>query len=317
MTPDKIYLSANKRSGLLKNQLNLGMTGRYKGPMMNMQFFDRTFTYIPKTWEQVDKFMFKWNEAMELEENLLKLITKHVFNSGKKEYPQLSLQELKGNRLWKPISEGYFKCFGSRKLPRIIKDYWKDRIGLNSGAPEALYNEIGKLRTDEFINHEHIFLNAKRNLQREPLELIKVNQILVVEPFLSHSEYLLRYISQPGIKTFKEEENNIEILRGKIIESSNLSVTDSHNRLKELYSIMVAQGPTSDWLKGVLNYHKNIMMQRGGNAWIELDEQNNFKHYFAPVLSENMKSIKKYLIEKPWLHRYYLETLRSIYNGLN
>ena len=63
---DQIFLEAYKRAGLLKNQINLGMTGRYKGPMINMEFIDRSFCYYPKTWEHVERFMTKWAQAMGL-----------------------------------------------------------------------------------------------------------------------------------------------------------------------------------------------------------------------------------------------------------
>ena len=314
--PEKIFLSANKRMGVLKNQLNLGMTGRYKGPMMNMQFFDRSFTYIPKTWERVDDFMVNWTDAIELEENIIKLITKYLFESNKKEYPQLSFKELKSNRLWKPISEGYRGCFGTRKLPKVIREYWKDRIGLTSGAPEALFKEISTLAPDDFIDHFEIFSNAKVHLKNEPSELKKVELILAVEPFLSHSEYLLRYISQPSIKTLSEEIKNIELLRNAIINAGDFSVVNVQPRLKELHSVMLSNRATEEWLKEIISFHKKIMEQRGGNMWIEMDN-NNFKHYFAPGLQDYVNTIPKYLDERPWWHKYYLETLRSIYQGLN
>ncbi len=314
---DKIFLAANKRMGVLKNQLNLGMTGRYKGPMMNMQFFDRTFTYIPKTWDQVNKFMVKWADAMELEENIIELITRYLFQSGKKEYPQLSFQELKSNKLWKPISEGYLKCFGSRKLPKEIREYWKDRIGLTSGAPEALFKEMSLRDPNEYINHQQIFLNAKKHLSNEPTELKKVNEILALEPFLSHTEFLLRYIAQPNIKKFKDEERNLELLRIEIDTANQFSLVNVNPRLMELHLVMQNTKTLYDWLTGILSYHKKIMTLRGGNIWIEIDEKNNFKHYFAPALSEKLSTIPKYLKERPWWHTYYLETLSSIQSGLN
>jgi hypothetical protein len=314
---DKIFLAANKRMGVLKNQLNLGMTGRYKGPMMNMQFFDRSFTYIPKTWDQVNKFMVKWADAMELEENIIKLITRYLFQSGKKEYPQLSFQELKSNKLWKPISEGYLKCFGSRKLPKEIREYWKDRIGLTSGAPEALFKEMSLRDPNEYINHQQMFLNAKKHLSNEPTELKKVNEILALEPFLSHTEFLLRYIAQPNIKKFKDEEKNLELLRREIDAANQFSLVNVNPRLMELQLVMQNTKTLYDWLAGILSYHKKIMTLRGGNIWIEIDEKNNFKHYFAPLLSEKLNTIPKYLKERPWWHTYYLETLSSIQSGLN
>lgn len=98
-SPDAIFLVAHKKAGLLKNQLNLGMTGRYKGPMMNMRYFDRSFTYIPGTWEYLSKFMTKWSDAIALQNGLIKLITDNLFRASGKDAPKLSLQEIKASRL--------------------------------------------------------------------------------------------------------------------------------------------------------------------------------------------------------------------------
>lgn len=313
---DQIFLAANKRLGLLKNQLNLGMTGRYKGSMINMQFFDRSLTYLPDAWKQVNRFMLKWTSAMNLQKQLIKLITVYLFSSKNREYPQLSLQQIKSNPIWKSISEGYLKCFGSGKLSKDIKEYWRDRLGLSSGAPAALFKEISKLSERDSINHLQIFMNAKKHLVNESGELNKLDIIIALEPFLSHSEYLLRYLSQPGIKTLKQEEKHIELLRKEIITSANFTIENTQQRLKDLRAIMLTKSSTTDWLRGVIEYHKKVMNQRGGNAWVEIDNKNNIKHFFAPTLSDNLNTISKYLTERPWFHTYYLETLRSINRGL-
>lgn len=314
---DEIYLVANKRAGLLKNQLNLGMSGRYKGPMMNMEFFDRSFTCMPKAWEHVNKFMDKWTPAMELEASIVKLITKHLIKCPKKEYPHISVKELKSTSLWKAISNRYLQCFGSKRLPKEIRKYWQDRLGLLSGAPKALYDEIAKTDVSEPIDHYQIFYKARKQLAGEQVEISKIDRILNVEPFLSHSEYLLRYLAQPGIKRISEEEGILEKLRAEINSSNMVYAENTNPRLKELQSAMFAQGTMIEWVMGILAYHKKLMTMRGGNAWVDLDEYNNIKHYFAPTLSDSLNTIPKYLKERPWLHTYYLETLRSIYIGLN
>jgi hypothetical protein len=317
-SPEQIMLAANKRLGLLKNQLSLGMTGRYKGPMMNMQFFDRSFTYIPKTWVQVDKFMLDWTEAVELENEIIKLITNYLLQSRNKEYPQLSLAELKENRkIWKSVADGYVTCFGSRKLPKEIRKYWQDKLGLLSGAPKAIYDEIGESINQGSVSHHRIFLNARKHVIKETAELYKIDTVLSIEPFLSHAEYLFRYLAQPGIKNIKDEEKNLETLRKEIIEASHFTIDTDQFRLKQLHAVMVSQGTISDWLNGIMSYHKKLMDQRGGNMWFEIVDQNNIKHYFAPVLSDDVNTIPKYLKLRPWWHHYYLETVQSIYLSLN
>ena len=137
-----IVLHAHKRFGLLKNQLNLGMTGRYKGPMMKMGFFDRAFEIKDSQnpeWDRVERLMQDWNEALELQDKLLQLITDVLFEAPKKDHPQLLLTDLKAKAIWKKIYAGYLACFGSDQQRRSIRDFWKDKLGLGRGAAASLY----------------------------------------------------------------------------------------------------------------------------------------------------------------------------------
>lgn len=314
---NRIYLTANKRSGLLKNQINLGMAGRYKGPMINMEFFDRSFSYLPKTWEQVEKFMNKWEDAKQLEGQILKLTTGVLFESSRKDSPQLSLEELKKHRLWKPVAEGYLKCFGKKKLPTDVRNYWEDKLGLKSGAPKALFDEISSLNGDDYIDHPNVFAQARKEVKNEPGELQKLNDILTIEPLLSHSEYLLKYLSQQSVKTLTDVEIELVALRNEIRKAGNFSISHAHPKLLELQRTMLTDGSLVDWVNAVLSYHNKVMTQRGGNMWVELDSKGSFKHYFCGSLPEYINSVSTYIKSDVWLHTYYLETVRSIHYGLN
>lgn len=314
---DQIFLGASKRSGLLKNQINLGMTGRYKGPMINMEFIDRSFCYIPKTWEHVDKFMGKWMDAIELEAKITKLLTDVLFKANQKDFPRITLSELKRNKLYKDIREGYVKCFGSKKLPKDIRQYWKDKLGLLSGAPKALFDQIALINDEDYMDHSEIFSLARNNITKETEELNKIDTIIKIEPFLSHSEYLLRFVSQHSIKKVEDIEKDLLVLRGKIKSTGNFNISNPHPRLLELMKAMLSEGSLLEWLERVLAFHTKVMENRGGNRWVELDGQYNFKHYFGVPLRQDLNTIPKYLHENIWWHTYYLETVRNIHIGLN
>lgn len=316
-TEDNIYLEANKASGLLKNQINLGMTGRYKGPLMNMGFFDRSLALLPKTLDPFNALMRKWPEARELEKIVVKLIVKHLFESTQKNYPRITLKEVKSSGLWKKINQGYLSCFGRRKLPKDIRNYWQDKLGLLSGAPKAVFEQLGRDIDSGSWDHASVFKKAKSVLKTEPGELEKVEHIIIVEPFLSHSEYLLRYIAQPSIKKLKDVKAELGLLRAAIAQSGNFSVSDAAPRLKELQSIMTSDDTLEIWLNNVLDYHNKIMRLRGGTMWVSMDEKGNFKHFFGGTLHPDINSAEKYLNSGRWYHTYYLETLASIYYGLN
>ena len=68
--------------------------------------------------------------------------------------------------------------------------------------------------------------------------------------------------------------------------------------------------------QGIMEYHRNIMEERGGAAWLEFNGET-FRHHFSPRLSDETNTVEKYMEREFWYHTYYLETLHSIYQGLN
>ncbi len=316
-----IYLSAYKNAGLLKRQLLLGMTGRYKGPMVQMGFFNRSFEIKHsqnKTWDNVEKLMQDWTEGMQLQNHLLKLITLHLLQSTRKDYPQLAKAEMVAQPLWHSIAQSYIACFGKKQQTRALQEFWKDQLGLTSGASSALYHEIAKLKADETVNRCQVFNAAAANTNIDKSERDKLKAVIAVEPFLSHTEYLLRYLAQPGLKKLDEETiAQLEHLRAEILNASHFDLHDAPAQLRKLHTDATSAGDMRTWILTMLQYHKQVMQMRGGSVWCELNENNQFKHYFAPKLGEKLSSITEYLNEKPWLHSYYLETLQSIHAGLN
>lgn len=315
-----IILNANKRLGLLKNQLNLGMTGRYKGPMVKMGFFNRAFEIKSSQnpdWDKVNNLVKNWQEAKIVQDNILKLIVELLFKSQAKDHPQISLDELKSSKYWKKIYDGYLTCFGSEKPVNEIRIFWKDKLGLMSGAPEALYKEIKALKEGELINHYTIFTNSLKHVISEAGELNKLESVLSVEPFLSHCEYLLRYLSQNGVKKIDDHSNDLQLLRSQIKSASTFNLSEAPAQLQKLYDVMITNSSLEQWITNILKYHKEVMIKRGGNPWIDFDKEGNLKHFFAPSLNDGLNTIPKYLNKSPWWHTYYLETLHSIHKGLS
>jgi len=316
-----IFLSAYKNAGLLKRQLLLGMTGRYKGPMVQMGLFNRNFEIQHrqnKTWENVEKLMQDWADGVHLQTQLLKLITGHLLQSNRSDYPQLDKAGMMELPLWISIAKYYIACFGSKIQTPALQAFWKDQLGLRSGASSALYQEISKLKADEKVNRRQIFNAAAANNDIDDSERDKLNDVIAVEPFLSHVEYLLRYLAQPGLKKLDEETTSqLGLLRTEIMNASHFDLQNAPPQLYKIHAVATSAGDMRTWLMILLNYHKEVMQLRGGNVWCEINVNNHFKHYFAPKLDEKLDSIPGYLNERPWLHSYYLETLQSIHAGLN
>lgn len=314
---DEIIVSAEKSKGILVRQINLGMMGRYKGAMMSMAFFDRSFSFNPNTWEDVDAKDLL-DEFKELEQILTAFICNVILKIRNTEEPFISVSEIQKSSYWDALSTLYLKCFSTRKLSAILQDYWKDRLGFNSGAAAAIFNVVSEIQPNQEIIHKNIFELAALRLVTEPTEEQKIQTILKVEPILSHLSFIFRYLAQPSISFLNEEcIKVIGEIRQLIRKEINLSEVDIHPRLQRLVNLLHEEIDEKAFLVKLLNYHKDIMISRGGTAWLEIVADQNIRHYFSPSLPDSTNTLEKYLAKKPWRHTYYVETLLSMKQSLN
>jgi len=317
LTLDQIMLRASKSSGLLRNQIALGMNGRYKGPMMNMGYFDRSYSYLPKSWDGFERVMIHWPEARNLTKSLHQLFQKELLQSPGRTSPQLSLRAVRNSKYYRKIKEGYIFCFGKSKPPDFLRAYWKDQLGLNSGAPSVLYKLVSKQPLKQSIQHENIFKEAYKILQSESSEQKKVKRILEIEPFLSSIEYLFRYLAQPGIRNISDVSQEIELLKSEVLRSSETHPDVSVPRLNSLMGSAKWTGDLYSWLRNIQAYHHQVSLARGGSPWFEFDSDGGIKHHYAPLLNDSYDTPQKYFSKPFWWHTYYLETLRSVQIGLS
>jgi hypothetical protein len=317
LSADKITLRANKNSGLLRNQVALGMNGRYKGPMMNMGYFDRSYSYLPNAWEGFGRVISKWPETIDLAKSLHQLFLKELFQSPGRTSPQLSLDTVRKSKHYRKIRDGYIACFGKTKLTAILRNYWKDQLGLNSGAPAVLYDLLSRQSDKQSIRHEQVFQEASSRLKKEPSERQKVDRILEVEPFLSAIEYLFRYLAQPGIRKLAEVSQELNQLKTVVLSTATIDPDPAIPRLNKLMEAAKWTGNLHSWIANIQAYHQGISLARGGSPWFELDSDGNIRHHYAPSLNENYNTPQKYYARPFWWHTYYLETLRSVQIGLS
>ena len=314
---EEIIVSAEKSKGVLVRQINLGMMGRYKGAMMSMAFFDRSFSFNPNTWEDVDAKDLL-DEFKELEQILTAFICNVILKIRNAEEPSISVSEIQKTPYWDALSSLYLKCFSTRKLSTILQDYWKDRLGFNSGAAAAIFNVVSEIQLNQEINHKNIFESAALRLATEPTEEQKIQTILRVEPILSHLSFIFRYLAQPSVSFLNDEcITVIGKIRQLIRKEINLSDVDIHPRLQRLVHLLHEEIDERTFLVKLLNYHKDIMISRGGTAWLEILADQNIRHYFSPSLPDATNTLEKYLSKKPWRHTYYVETLLSMKQSLN
>jgi len=271
---------------LLKGQKSLGVNGRYKGSFVNIGFFDSNYNnYFDdnEIFEKLKKLM-EDNKCLKLlhEKVMVFFDNGTVENIPKDEYTN-AFSKLKN--LAKDIK---------------IKEFWLKNLGLDNNEEEAIYKSIYE-KNSKYIYKEANVINKSD----------KFETIIELEPKLSYLDALFNYLlffdgtevknieKKDFFKTLKELdfENEIDIADG-----------EAKYRLTELEKV--------EDIESLIDYHQKVMTDRGYVSWIKIKDEKL-------VIDFRSKKNKEELIEKlkvglnkiPWLHHYYVSSIRSIREG--
>ncbi len=270
---------------LLKGQKSVGVNGRYKGSFVNMGFFDSNYNDNVDNVEffrEVDK-LIKGNKLLE---ELHSEVKKCFDNGGIENIPI------------KKYKEAFSKI---ENLASYTKDFWIKKLSFDKDEAEVIYNAIDK------NDAKSIFQNA---YNKKPSEKFKI--ILKLEPKLSYMDALFNYLLfYDGVEVSEiEKEDFFGILKSLDFEDEISITTDGVKaRLIELNRI--------NDVESLIGYHRKVMEDRGYVSWLKI-------HNDRLVVDLKSKEDKKKLLKKleveldsiPWLHSYYIGSVRSIKEGL-
>jgi hypothetical protein len=319
--PQGYMLRASRNHGILKRQIVMGMSGRYKNPLIEMGFFDRFYRYDrPQSielWKQCQHWLNEWTALKELRLELLHYLRHDLLKGRTKGHPTVALNSAASDPAFLQLMQGYRKAFGKRALHPLAQQFWLDQLGIRSGAGMAVYEALRTCAPESGpVPYEKVFRQAVTQLTDEPEERTKVQSILELAPFLSHSEFILRFLAQRGIKKAPDYEQELSEFRKLWKSSITFSPNPSIPRLQQLAALAMAEGTASNWITGLFNYHGTIMQARGGTAWVQLNTDDTLHHFYAPSLPGSYNTIGQYMELQPWLHSYYLDSLKFIQQSL-
>lgn len=302
-----IELIVNYDKGLLVRQRQLGVSGRYKGPFINMGLFTRQYGYSPLVWKDIATELSQWEVGKQLADKLLIILTELIENnSSGKQYSTTLSQYSSNAELWNL----YTQCFGQLKFQPSLKNFWLHKLGVDKGAARALYNEL----KPEWQEASTLFALAKRN-ETDEHEAEKLSKILIVEPVLSICVHAFNLIGQRHVKHLNDVIGELNTVANALNLADVRALARENERLRFLLQC-IQNAEKDGWhlAKGVYEYHCAVMQDRGGGAWLEITEEGAVKHFFpinAPAPTQTVAD------GTYWYNQYYLSAIQSIYNGLN
>lgn len=323
----RLIFSHESNAHVLVRQNSLGVSGRYKTPLVEMKFFDGSYDYaLPESrvqWEKVRTQLFAKSKQLA---SLHKLAQKHLAEllDSERRIPECNFSDLPNT-----LKNAFVSAFSSpAEVGKYTRDFWLAVTELDQGAPGALYEVLNQewTSTNQYQERQtsDVFAQATTNISLATDDKAKLEYVRVLEPFLAEIDLLLGVMLSAKSQTLGEATNKWKSLgrdastlkdRANPIEKNialqaQASGTAS-TRLSELLKLAGVEN-IEQQMKGLLQYHEKVMQARGQSPWLRLLGGNQLK---VDVRIRNLPAKEDRPIGH-WVHHYYLPQFRNLLSGL-
>lgn len=307
---------------VLIRQLGLGVSGRYKTPLMKIGFFDTDYQY------HLPKFQPCWSKAEDFicgRSSPLAKLQAEVYSFLKEHLPALKhMGAIHFESVPTRISKGYSKSFASSPVVgSYARDFWLQQTGLDTGAAGALFDVL-RTDLDGEADARKIVEKAIENAKL-PEDKAKLEQIARVEPFLADCALLFWLMTTARehsvddvAKTWRDVFDRgdtrlpeLADLAGDIAQLPALKGTQAGDRFVKL-QLASRAGNTQEQIKALAQYHGKVMGVRGQPAWLTVDDGAKIKvnaRTAAPPSPDKWPP-------GAWYNAYYLPQFTSLVKGL-
>lgn len=323
----RLLFSPDVRAHVLARQNSLGVSGRYKTPLVEMGFFDGNYDYgLPTAraqWQKAEALLFGKGRRLA---PLLAQAQAHVVEllAGARRDPEIGFGEL-------PIElkEAFVTAFRSpAEVGTYARDFWLGVTELDQGAPGALYDVLKQeWRPDGQLQmwpSAEVFARAAEFPPLTEDERDKIKRVRVLEPFLAELDLLLGVMlsakSQSLAAVLKlwrglgRDGHTLPRLAAPIEADAAMraQVTGTAaERLGELLAL--ANGDDGQrHVERLLKYHEKVMAARGQSPWLRLLNGRELKIdvRIRPLPEKDDRPVGS------WVHQYYVPQFRNLLSGL-
>lgn len=318
----RLLFTHTKEGQVLVRQLGLGVSGRYKTPLMKIGFFDKDYQY------HLPKFQACWSRAkafIERDGSSLAALEGEAYKFLREQLPKLKYKgEIVFENVPKTLSKSYSKAFSSSlAVGKYARDYWLVETGLNAGAAGAVFEVLVAAldgETDARGIVECAIVRTQRTEDRAKLE-----QIARVEPFLSDCALLFSLMTtvreqsvetvvQAWCSAFGRDDRCLPDLAaqaGDIAQLPPLRNTEAGRRYVALQQVARA-GSMQAQIQALAKYHGKVMETRGQPAWLFIDTRGKISVHARTTPPPQ----PEHRLRGSWFNSYYLPQFTSFVKGL-
>lgn len=323
----RLLFSHESAAHVLVRQNSLGVSGRYKTPLVEMKFFDGSYDYaLPESRSQWEKVRTQLLAKPKPLARLYKLARNHLAEllAEDRRIPECSFKDLP-----KELKEAFVKAFRSSEVVGgNTRDFWLSVTELDQGAPGALYVVLNQEWTSANQRQDRqtadVFAQATANTSLSPDEKTKLEYVCVLEPFLAELDLLMNVMLSSKSQTLDEASNKWKSLgrdartlpdRAAPIERNTAMRAQASGtascRLGELLAL-ARESNIQQQMEGLLQYHEKVMQVRGQSTWLSLIGGNQLKvnGRISQLPAKDNRPVGD------WVHHYYVPQFRHLLTGL-
>lgn len=319
-----LHFSGSKEAQLLVRQLLLGVSGRYKTPMIAMGFFDRLYNdgdaRATAMWADAKQFINGQEPLRGLAESLLTHF-KHLLAVDQK-VPTIEFSAVNIK-----LKKGYVQAFASAEaVGSYARDYWLGVTELDRGAAGAILNVIeGDVGHGHKVVASSVFVRALA-LRREvdaAADRLQLEHVLVIEPFLTNLDLLFGLI----LAKQSHKLDDVAAAWGRYGRNA-VTLPAQASAIKEdsiLCSVLAGTGRSrltrlvtlaacdslEEQVMLLLAYHKDVMSSRGQAPWLTLEADSCIKVFVRrparPAVEQRTAAY--------WSNQYYIAQFANLVRG--
>jgi hypothetical protein len=314
-----VFLEADSGKGILTRQISLGMTGRYKSPLFEMNIMQADYSLHSLNVDRIHRLFQQWPAGKALTQQLVQLLTDVISKYANPGKPiRVSLEDRLLHDL-PALAKAYAKAFGTMAaVDANLKDFWLEMLGLTDGEPGFVYRSAIGMPENTPNYREQVFVRAARALEKAGKHAQNIDAILKIEPFLAQMDNAFNWLLLSRVRHADDVAKQLKAALA-ISDVEALDMYKSSPRLTELLKIW-RQSKNSDqphrqlaYLMG--QYHKNIMEQRGSPAWLSVTDSGSVSHPGRAMYRLREEDLTDF-DPGQFIHDYYLHTVNQLAQGL-
>jgi len=323
---DPVITFTHEKAGqILVRQLGLGVSGRYKTPMMEIGYFDKHYHYTSPSsvslWQDAEQFICSQPKLKKLAKKLIKHFKEDVLSQSGHS-PRIRFSDIPGG-----LRKGFASAFSSSgAVGHYAREFWLSVTGLNVGASKALLqvldDDAKAGKQNERDAQSLIKAALEKKLSSE--ERLKMMQIVSLEPFLSDIMLMFTLLAAKKSRPLTEV-----IAQWKAFGRNELTLPRRAAQLRNDVALnKVIQGSTAgrrmetllkladtvtlyDQIALLLKYHNNLMLKRSQMPWLAIDESRQVKVHVRPLQAPDIQD----WLPGEWYYSYYIPQFKSLVRG--